>query len=183
VSYHNGAGNNQSYCCHLSSTFEDIRKCNCIFIYLHRASWHSSATLTEVYPCFFLSLQVLPGQTRNDGVSSALFRNLCVVLCIVCFVSFCVLFLCKCVLYYCHRVATLLHLTNILYHIYHIVYHILYIAYHIMFYVSYVFYFLYIISYTLSYTIYHIISYSQNNAVLLLPVFFPYYVKFTVPSV
>jgi len=21
----------------------------------HRASWHSSATLTEVYPCFFLS--------------------------------------------------------------------------------------------------------------------------------
>ena len=24
-------------------------------MYLHRASWHSSATLTEVSPCFFLS--------------------------------------------------------------------------------------------------------------------------------
>ena len=23
-------------------------------MYLHRASWHSSATLTEVFPCFFL---------------------------------------------------------------------------------------------------------------------------------
>ena len=27
----------------------------CMFIYLHRASWHSSATLTEGFPCFFLS--------------------------------------------------------------------------------------------------------------------------------
>jgi hypothetical protein len=27
----------------------------CIFMYLHRARWHSSATLTEVFPCFFLS--------------------------------------------------------------------------------------------------------------------------------
>jgi hypothetical protein len=27
----------------------------CMFMYLHRASWHSSATLTEVFPCFFLS--------------------------------------------------------------------------------------------------------------------------------
>ena len=26
----------------------------CIFCF-HRASWHSSATLTEVFPCFFLS--------------------------------------------------------------------------------------------------------------------------------
>ena len=24
----------------------------CMFTYLHRASWHSSATLTEVFPCF-----------------------------------------------------------------------------------------------------------------------------------
>jgi hypothetical protein len=24
-------------------------------MYLHRANWHSSATLTEVFPCFFLS--------------------------------------------------------------------------------------------------------------------------------
>jgi hypothetical protein len=27
----------------------------CMFMYFHRASWHSSGTLTEVSPCFFLS--------------------------------------------------------------------------------------------------------------------------------
>ena len=27
----------------------------CMFMYLHRASWHFSATLTEGFPCFFLS--------------------------------------------------------------------------------------------------------------------------------
>ena len=27
----------------------------CMFMYLHRASWHSSATLSKVLPCFFLS--------------------------------------------------------------------------------------------------------------------------------
>jgi len=26
-----------------------------MFMYLHRASWDSSVTLTEVFPCFFLS--------------------------------------------------------------------------------------------------------------------------------
>jgi hypothetical protein len=34
--------------------------CLCIhfmFMYLHHASWHSSATLTEVFPCFFLSCE------------------------------------------------------------------------------------------------------------------------------
>jgi hypothetical protein len=55
------------------------------------------ATLTEGFPCFFLSCKA----------------NFCVVLCIVCFVSFSVLFVCVCVLYYCHRVATQLQLTNI----------------------------------------------------------------------
>ena len=29
----------------------------CIFMYLHLAIWHSSATLTEVFPCFFLSCE------------------------------------------------------------------------------------------------------------------------------
>ena len=29
----------------------------CTFMYLHRASWHSSAALTEVFPCFFLSFK------------------------------------------------------------------------------------------------------------------------------
>jgi hypothetical protein len=41
---------------------------------------------------------------------------LCVVLCIVCFVSFPVLFLCICVLNNCHRVAIQLQL-NVSYHI------------------------------------------------------------------
>ena len=27
----------------------------CMFMYLHLANWHSSATLTEAFPCFFLS--------------------------------------------------------------------------------------------------------------------------------
>ena len=27
----------------------------CMFMYLHRTSWHSSATLTEGFPCSFLS--------------------------------------------------------------------------------------------------------------------------------
>jgi hypothetical protein len=93
-------------------------------MYLHRASWQSSTTLTEVFPCFFLSCKADAGEEiRKDAARSALFQNFCVVLCIVCFVLFCVLFVCKCVLYYCHRrVATQLQLTNI-YHIisYHII--------------------------------------------------------------
>jgi len=87
----------------------------CIFVYLHRAGWHSSATLTEVFPMLFPQGKC-QGKTRQDGARPALFQHFCVVLCIVCFVSFCVLFVCKCVLYYCHWVATQLQLTNISYH-------------------------------------------------------------------
>ena len=90
------------------------------------------ATLTEVFPCFFLSCKanarVKPAKTGHSLHSS----NFCVVLCIVCFVSFSVLFVCICVLYYCYQVATQLQL-NISYHIisYHIIsYHI--ISYHII---------------------------------------------------
>jgi len=54
-------------------------------------------TLTEVFPCFFLSCKA------------------CVVLCIVCFVTYSVLFVCICVLNNCHRVATQLQL-NMSYH-------------------------------------------------------------------
>jgi hypothetical protein len=92
---------------------------HCMFMYLHRASWHSSATLTEVFPCFFLSCKTNARvkKKHKDGARPPLFLNFCVVLYIVCFVSFCVLFLCKCVLNYCHRVATQLQLTNISYHI------------------------------------------------------------------
>jgi len=70
----------------------------CMFIYLHRANWHSSAILTEVFPCFFLSwkanAKVKLAKTGHGPHSS----------------TFCVLFyvllVCKCVLYYCHWVAT-----------------------------------------------------------------------------
>jgi len=32
-----------------------------MFMYLHRASWHSSATLTEVFPCFSSVLRQMLG--------------------------------------------------------------------------------------------------------------------------
>ena len=52
-----------------------------------------AATLTEVFPCFFLGCKAnAQGITSQDGVGPALFQNCCVVLCIVCFVSFYVLF-------------------------------------------------------------------------------------------
>ena len=91
-------------------------------MYLHRASWHSSATLTEVFSVLFPHLYgKCQGKTRKDGTRSALFQNFCFVLCIVCFVSLCALCLCvcvcvcvcTCVLYYCHRVAIQLQLINI----------------------------------------------------------------------
>jgi len=87
-------------------------------MYLHRASRHSSANLTEVFPCFFSSVvRQMPGYNPQRRGTARTLPNFCVVLCIVCFVSFCVLFVCKCELYYCHRVDTQLQLTNISYHI------------------------------------------------------------------
>jgi len=42
----------------------------CIFF----ADWHSAATLTEVFPCFFLSCKAnCQGIPRKDGARSALF--------------------------------------------------------------------------------------------------------------
>ena len=87
----------------------------CTFMYIHRASWHSSATLTEGFPCFFFSCKanskVKPAKTGHGPLSSKLlccsmYYLFCVVLCII--------FVCKCVLYYYHRLATQLQLTNIL---------------------------------------------------------------------
>jgi len=49
----------------------------CMFMYLHRANWHSSATLTEVFPCFFLSskanARVKPAKTGHGPHSSTIF--------------------------------------------------------------------------------------------------------------
>jgi hypothetical protein len=91
-------------------------------------------TLTEVFPCFFLSCKanarVKPAKTGHGRTLPnfcvvlcifVLFCVLYVVLCIVCFVSFSVLFVCICVLNYSYRVATQLQL-NISYHI---IYHVM----------------------------------------------------------
>ena len=58
----------------------------------HRASWNSSATLTEIYPCFFLSFKanarVYLTKAGHGPHSSKLVNCVvcvdCVVLCIVC---------------------------------------------------------------------------------------------------
>jgi len=81
----------------------------CTFLCLHRASWHSSANLTEVFPCFFLSCKTNARVKSQQRWGTA--RTL--PNCTVCFASFCVLLLCKSVLYYCHWLATQLQLTYI----------------------------------------------------------------------
>ena len=98
-----------------------------------RLPFHSSKTLTEVFPCFFLgckaSARVKLAKTRHGPHSSKLVvimlfcRYLCCSVVIVfyccylcCSVIVCVfyvLFVCKCLLYHCHRVFTQLQLTNI----------------------------------------------------------------------
>jgi len=93
----------------------------CIFCF-HRASWHSSATLTEIFRAFS---SVLRQTQRYKSQRPALFPIsslivsflLLILLFLVLVVLFSVLFVCKCVLYYCHRVSTQLQLTNISYHI------------------------------------------------------------------
>jgi hypothetical protein len=49
----------------------------CMLMYLLRASWHSSVTLTEVFPCFFLSCKanarVKPAKTGHGLHSSKIF--------------------------------------------------------------------------------------------------------------
>jgi len=95
----------------------------CMVTNLHRASWHSSATLTEVFPCYFPSCKAnaraKPAKTGHGQQSYS--ENVCVILCIVCVdcVVLCIVCVCKCVLYCCHRVPTQFELTNITYIIYY----------------------------------------------------------------
>ena len=65
----------------------------CMFMYLHHANWHSSATLTEVFPWFFLSCKanprLKPAKTEHGSHCSkflccSMQCLFCVVLCIVC---------------------------------------------------------------------------------------------------
>ena len=58
----------------------------CMFMYLHRANWHSSATLTEVFPCFFLSCKAnarVKLAKTGHGPHSSILVVICVVLCTV----------------------------------------------------------------------------------------------------
>jgi len=65
----------------------------CMFKYIRGANWHSSANLTEVFPCFFLSLKanarVIPAKTGHgphsfEFLCCSMYCLFCVVLCIVC---------------------------------------------------------------------------------------------------
>ena len=86
-----------------------------------------TATLTEVFPCFFLSCKANAGvklAKTGHGPHSSKLVVICVVLLLFVlfyvlflFVLFYVLFVCKYVLYYCHWVSTQLQLTNISYNI------------------------------------------------------------------
>ena len=62
-------------------------KCLCMFMSNHRANWHSSATLTEVFSYFFLSCKanarVKPAKMRHGLYSSKIFV-LFYVLCVLC---------------------------------------------------------------------------------------------------
>jgi hypothetical protein len=75
--------------------------CLCIlivcFMYLHRASWHSSATLTEVFPCFFLSCKANARVKRAKMGGGGTARTLPNFLCCSMYCLFCVVLCTACV--------------------------------------------------------------------------------------
>ena len=96
-----------SYCSSMYSY-----RCLCILIVVYVFS--DAATLTEVFPCFFLgckaNARVILAKTGHGPHSKI------VVLLYVLFVLYCSMY-CLCVNVYSHRVTTQLQLTNISYHI------------------------------------------------------------------
>jgi hypothetical protein len=92
----------------------------CVNVYWTNAtgiSEHFSTTLTEVFPCIFLSCKAnsrVNSQRRGTARTSQFTSQFFFFLIVLCAQSsvFCVLFVCKCVLYYCHRVSTQLQLNN-----------------------------------------------------------------------
>jgi hypothetical protein len=81
-----------------------------------------NSTLTEVFPCFFLSCKANArvkltktghGQHSSKFVVCVVWFVIHIVLLLI--VMFYVLFVCKCVLYHCLRVSTQLQLANISY--------------------------------------------------------------------
>ena len=93
-----------SYC---SSTYSYCCLCTLIVVYV----FLDAATLTEVFPCFFLgckaNARVILAKMGHGQHSSKI-----VVLLYVLFVLYCSMY-CLCVNVYCHRVTTQLQLTNI----------------------------------------------------------------------
>jgi len=71
----------------------------CMFMYLHRANWHFSVTLTEAFPCFFISCKanarVNPAKKGHGPHPSKLFVLFRVLFVLCCFVY------CLCVNVYC----------------------------------------------------------------------------------
>ena len=96
-----------SYC---SSMYSYCCLCILIVVYV----FLGAATLTEVFPCFFLSCKanarVILAKTGHGPHSSKI-----VVLFHALFILYCSMY-CLCVNVYCHRVTTQLQLTNISYH-------------------------------------------------------------------